>query len=90
MHGSLLIGWWEGNTVIFQDLNHQPSGSSQSGIDCLRSTVHCHHSPKEQLRDSLPTITEEELELCFISELLSLLLLFFSFSFVSARPPFHN
>ena len=76
--------------MVFKDLNHLPSGSSQSGIDCLCSTVHSHHSPKEQLRDSLPTITEEELELCFTSELLSLLLLFFSFSFVSALPPFHN
>ena len=28
----LLIGWWWGNRVVFQDLNHQPSGSNQSGV----------------------------------------------------------
>ena len=35
MCNSLLIGCWWGSRLVFRNLNHQPSGSIWSGVQCL-------------------------------------------------------
>ena len=58
-----LIGWWGGNSWCTRNLNHQPSGSNQSGVHVLGLSLKLLFStwvgtlvPVEELRDMNQTV----------------------------------